>query len=79
MKLCVKSGGMIIMEGYSKDQIDLASGGPKNEDMLFSRDVLTRNFSDFDILLMQETRRNLSEGPRHQGEAATIQLIARKP
>ena len=79
MKSCLKSGGMIIMEGYSKDQIDLASGGPKNEDMLFSRDGLTKNFSDFDILLMQETRRNLSEGPRHQGEAATIQLIARKP
>lgn len=79
MKSCLKSGGMIIMEGYSKDQIDLVSGGPKNEDMLFSRDGLTKNFSDFDILLMQETRRNLSEGPRHQGEAATIQLIARKP
>ena len=79
MKSCLKSGGMIIIEGYSKDQIDLASGGPKNEDMLFSRDGLTKNFSDFDILLMQETRRNLSEGPRHQGEAATIQLIARKP
>ena len=79
MKSCLKSGGMIIMEGYSKDQIDLASGGPKNEDMLFSRDGLTKNFSDFDILLMQKTRRYLSEGPRHQGEAATIQLIVRKP
>jgi hypothetical protein len=29
--------------------------------------------------LLQETRRLLSEGPRHQGDAATIQIIARKP
>ena len=36
-------------------------------------------FADYQIILLQETRRLLSEGARHQGEAATVQLLARKP
>lgn len=79
MQDCVKPGGLFIMEGYTVDQIPLTSGGPKNPDMMMSREQLAREFASFDILLLQETRRQLSEGARHDGEAATVQLLARKP
>lgn len=79
MKSTLKPGGLLVMEGYTLDQLPLSSGGPKNPDMLFSRGQIAENFADFDILLLQETRRHLSEGSRHQGEAATLQILARKP
>jgi SAM-dependent methyltransferase len=71
-------GGLLALEGYSLDQIPLTSGGPKSPDMLYTRDQLTEDFAALDIQLIQETKRVLNEGPRHQGEAATIQLIAKK-
>ena len=77
-KRLLKKGGLFIMEGYTIDQIPLTSGGPKNPDMMMSQDGLRETFNDFDIILLQETRRYLSEGPRHQGEAATVQIMARK-
>lgn len=74
----LKKGGLFIMEGYTIDQIPLTSGGPKNPDMMMSAESLIDTFAGFEIILLQETRRHLSEGPRHQGEAATVQIMARK-
>jgi len=71
-------GGLLAFEGYSLDQIPLTSGGPKSPDMLYTREQIESDFADLDILLIQDAKRRLNEGPRHQGEAATIQLIARK-
>lgn len=78
-KQLLKPGGLFVMEGYTIDQIPLSSGGPKNPDMMMSEQSLRDTFSEFDITLIQQTRRYLSEGARHQGEAATIQIIAQKP
>ena len=79
MKTTLKPGGVLVMEGYTHDQMPLTSGGPKNPDMLFSRQQIAENFADFNIILLQETRRHLAEGTRHQGEAATLQILAHKP
>lgn len=77
-KRLLKPGGLLILEGYTLDQIPLSSGGPKNPEMMMSAHALEKSFADFDIQLLQETRRYLAEGARHQGEAATVQLLARK-
>ena len=74
----LKPGGLLAIEGYSLDQIPLASGGPKSEEMLYKREKLADDFKELDIILLQDTKRQLNEGPRHQGEAATVQLVARK-
>ncbi len=71
-------GGLLVLEGYSIDQIPLTSGGPKSPDMLYTREQIETDFAALDIQLIQDTKRTLNEGPRHQGEAATIQLIAKK-
>ena len=74
----LKPGGLLAIEGYSLAQLPLQSGGPKSEDMLYSQQKLADDFQALHITLLQDTRRTLSEGNRHQGEAATIQLVARK-
>lgn len=78
-KRLLKPGGLFIMEGYTVDQIPLKSGGPKNADMMMSAEALAQTFDGYEMLFLQETRRTLNEGPRHQGEAATVQIKARKP
>ena len=78
-KRLLKPGGLFILEGYTVDQIPLHSGGPKDPDMMQSAAGLRRYFSDYDIQHLAELRRQLNEGPRHQGEAATVQFLARKP
>lgn len=78
-KRLLKPGGLFILEGYTIDQIPLKSGGPKDPDMMQSAVGLRAYFSDYDIVSLTEQRRQLNEGPRHQGEAATVQLLARKP
>ena len=79
LKRALKQGGVLIMEGYTLDQLPLTSGGPKNPEMLWSVDMIAADFADFDIMLLQETRRFLAEGNRHQGQAATLQFLGRKP
>jgi len=79
IRTCLKSSGLLVFEGYTPDQIPLNSGGPKKPEMLLTAEKLRQDFDGFDILFLQEVRRFLAEGPRHQGEAATVQLLARKP
>ena len=78
-KRLLKPGGIFIMEGYTIDQIPLKSGGPKNPDMMMSADKLANSFDGYELAILREQRRMLDEGPRHQGEAATVQIMAIKP
>ena len=78
VRQCLKPGGLLIMENYTVDQIPLTSGGPKKPEMLLTPDRVRADLAAYDIAFMQEIRRHLTEGPRHQGIAATIQVIARK-
>jgi SAM-dependent methyltransferase len=75
----LKPGGLLIVEGYHVDQMQFDTGGPKVPEMLFTREKLTRHFAELDIILLQDCRRSLAEGPRHRGEAATVQLLVRNP
>lgn len=75
----LKPGGLLVLEGFNPDQAGFESGGPPIPEMLFTREILKADFSGLDIFLVQECRRELAEGPRHRGEAATVQLVARKP
>ncbi len=75
----LKPGGIILLEGFTKNQLGLTSGGPKNPDWLFSSKELTKEFPGLDILINKELRRTLNEGPLHQGPAQIVQFKAQKP
>jgi hypothetical protein len=74
----VKPGGHLILEGFSKKQLGLASGGPKELGMLFSKDELILDFPETDWIIAREVSTNLSEGAFHQGKAETVQLFGKK-
>jgi len=79
----LKPGGLMIIEGFSKKQIDYrspdsASGGPKNVDMLYSMEEIKNDFPAFEIILLKEEVIELNEGIYHNGNSAVIRFVGRK-
>ncbi len=79
----LKPGGLIIIEGFRKEQFmrlkpGEKGGGPKNIDMLYSKAELLSDFDDFDILDLKEEDVDLDEGQFHIGNNAVIRFLARK-
>lgn len=80
----LKPGGVLILEGFSKEHIkfnsvDEKAGGPKDEAMLFSKEELEEDFTGLEFLTLTEEIVSLDEGLYHSGESAVIRLVARKP
>lgn len=74
----LKHGGLLIFEAFSKQQLKHNSGGPKNEEWLFSLNELACDFATLHIIEKEEKKLNLAEGTGHQGEAEIIRFIAQK-
>jgi hypothetical protein len=72
----VKPGGVIILEGFSKEQMNYNSGGPRDEPMLFSEEMLRDDFNALEILLLEKRVVQLTEGEFHKGEGSVIRMVA---
>lgn len=76
-------GGIIIVEGFSIQHVEYqklnpAIGGPRNIDMLYSKEMIQNDFSDFEPIELIETEIELSEGSGHNGMGKVIRFIGRK-
>ncbi len=74
----LRPGGLYLVETFHETQCGRASGGPKDLDMLSSRVKLQEDFREFSILELMEGTVLLNEGPRHQGEAWMVRMVAQK-
>ena len=74
----LKPGGHLVLEVFSKDQLKYGTGGPRNENLLYSLDEIKSDFNDLEITTLKKTVRFLGEGILHKGESDVIQLIAKK-
>lgn len=79
----LKPGGLIILEGFSVNHLIYSalnpkSGGPKNRQMLFSKDLLKQDFKSLSCLSISEEIIQLNEGIYHQGDASVIRYIGKK-
>ncbi len=74
----LKPGGMLIVEGFSKKQINNNSGGPRDIDMLYSAEELKTDFQSLSEIKILETDTNLDEGPFHKGVASVIRVVGKK-
>lgn len=73
------AGGVLILEGYTPDQIPRGTGGPKTPDMMFTLAELQQQFGDFHWLCACEVVREIHEGEFHTGAGAVVQFVAVKP
>lgn len=69
---------MLILQGYTPKQLDYGTGGPKQLDQFYTRELLEQSFAGMRDLKIIEEEVLLDEGPRHQGMSAIIGLTARK-
>ena len=74
----IETGGVLIMEIFSKKQLGRSSGGPQNEDMLYNISEIQQDFSELEILYLKEEEVELNEGDYHQGKAMVIRFVGRK-
>ena len=74
LRQSVKSGGWIVGEVYSEEQIPYQSGGPRNQDYLYSPSLFTKLFAEDFIrhLYVGEVMRE--EGALHRGICHVIQF-----
>lgn len=66
-----------IGEFFSTKQLNFNSGGPKDEDLLYTVDDFKKNFLDCDKEIFEQEV-ILDEGKGHQGDACVIRVIIQK-
>lgn len=79
MKRAVKPGGLILMEGYGPKQMEYKTGGPGILEQLTTRELLEESFAGWEIVDLAEYDCEISEGKRHTGMSALIDIVAQKP
>ena len=79
MRRTLKSGGLLILQGYTPKQLEYGTGGPKQIENLYTRAMLESAFLGFRQLDIVEEEREIHEGTSHGGMSAMIGLTGRKP
>lgn len=74
----LKPGGNLILEGFHTDQLHYQSGGPRNESMLFTPEMLAEDFKELLATQNEVVQVTLDEGPLHQGLASIVRYIGTK-
>ena len=74
----LKSGGKIILEVFEKEQIKYDSGGPKDEELLYSLEEIAEKFIDLEFEKFSKENIYLNEGPLHQGKAEVVRFVGKK-
>lgn len=65
MRRTLKSGGLLIVEGYTPKQLEYRTGGPRQSEHLYTRAMLEQAFGDFKDVAITEEELEI------YGEAAT--------
>ncbi len=74
----LKPNGILLLEAFTKKQINNNTGGPQKKEMLFSVEELKEDFSSLSELKIWEEERFLNEGEDHAGIANIVRVIGRK-
>ena len=75
----LKTGGVFVLEAFSKEQLAYGTGGPQSLDMLMSLDDLKRELAGLEIIHAVKRERDVREGRGHTGLASVVQILAVKP
>ncbi len=74
----VKPGGIVLLEAFNPLQLNNTSGGPKDETMLYTIEMLQQDFSNIKIELLETLQTHLQEGEHHSGIGDIIRLVTSK-
>lgn len=78
IKSCLKSGGLLMLQGYTPRQLEYRTGGPSQVENLYTEVMLREAFSDMEIVHLAVHDSIIHEGAGHDGMSALIDMVARK-
>lgn len=79
LRRAVAPGGVLMLHGYTPEQVDYGTGGPGNRAHMYTPDLLREVFGDWQVERLAAYERDVQEGRGHSGRSALVDLIARKP
>lgn len=79
----LRKGGVLIFEAFSKKHIEYIArnkevGGSNDIAVLFSLDELRSDFSNYEVIELEEKEIELNEGAFHNGIGSVISFVGRK-
>ena len=77
LRTAIKNGGTLLIHGYTPQQIELATGGPKDVSLMYTKELFEDIFESVEILVNKEYQMQLSEGSGHKGQSALIDFVAK--
>ena len=77
LRTAIKKGGTLLIHGYTPQQIELATGGPKDVSLMYNKELFEDVFESVEILVNKEYQMQLSEGSGHKGQSALIDFVAK--
>lgn len=75
----LRSGGILVLEAYTPEQIELGTGGPPVAELTMTLDALREELDGLIFTHAVEMKRDVIEGQFHTGKGAVVQVIAVKP
>lgn len=79
LSVCLRPGGVLLIQGYGKDQLKYNTGGPGVLENLYDEALLKQAFPDFEVLHSASYTDVIDEGDGHRGMSALVGFVARKP
>ena len=76
LRTAIKKGGTLLIHGYTPQQIELATGGPKDVSLMYTKELFEDMFENVEILVNNEYQMQLTEGSGHNGPSALINFVA---
>ncbi len=78
MDASLKSGGTLIIQGYTAEQLSFNTGGPGKLDHMYDETMIREAFVNYDIIDLKTYTAQIDEGSAHRGMSGLLGLTARK-
>lgn len=78
MQQTLRTGGRVLLHGYTPKQVEYGTGGPPDADYMYTEDLLSGAFGGLTIERLEAYEAVIEEGTGHVGQSALIDLIAQK-
>jgi SAM-dependent methyltransferase len=75
MLRAVRPGGLVLLQAFATGQLRHTSGGPKQVELLYTAEILRKDFAGAKVLELEEKETEIREGHLHSGRAAVVQGV----
>ena len=77
--VALKPGGTLLLHGFAPRQVEYGTGGPPHAENMYTLDLLTDAFAGYEIVHQADYDEVVDAGVGHNGLAAMVDFVARKP